>query len=54
MGRRRSSTEEPVYRKTNIRRIRKWRKRRNVSPYLFLFAIFVLGIVVTIIVYRNG
>lgn len=42
------------YKKTNIRRVRKYRKRRNIAPYLFLGGIFAMGIVVAFIVYRNG
>lgn len=46
--------DDTVYKRTNIRRVRKWRKRRNYAPYLFLIAVFVFGIVVTFFVYRNS
>ena len=54
MARKFKDEDGSVYRKTNIRRIRKWKKRRHLSPYLFLLGICVMGIIVTIIVYRNG
>lgn len=39
--------------KTNIRRIRKWKKRKNFAPYLFLVLVIALGIFMAIYVSRN-
>lgn len=45
------SRSKVIVHKTNIRRVRKWKKRRNWAPYIFFVAILIFGLIMTFLVY---